>query len=224
MTAQLHDLPWDAIAACPTPLATAFDALDARLAAAAQRVRVRDQCTLDELRGIAVGHARVESLLADGRRVHAGGALADAHGPPMADDLLLHPAWRALARWCAPGVVERELVLLALARELFSHYEPVFGYLNDDLTRRWPTRALALQLLARDGHEAALLADATAASSPLVQGGVLRLLDETPAHAASAVGIGVTPLATALLGDAHEPWRHLPPSVRVEPDPRSRLG
>lgn len=102
------------------------------------------------------------------------------HGRSISVGLLLLPAWRALADWCAPEPVERDLVLLALAWELFDHYEPVFGYLNDDLTRRWPTRALVRQLLAQDEQQASLLNDATAVAAPLVQAGVLRLLDNSP--------------------------------------------
>lgn len=180
MTARLQELPWQAIADCASPLSAAFDALDTRLADAVRMVRARPHCTLDELRGVVVGHDRVDALLAGGRRVRAEGSLVSHHGRSISVGLLLLPAWRALADWCAPEPVERDLVLLALAWELFDHYEPVFGYLNDDLTRRWPTRALVRQLLAQDEQQASLLNDATAVAAPLVQAGVLRLLDNSP--------------------------------------------
>lgn len=48
---------------------------------------------------------------------------------------------------------ERAVVLLALAPDLEPRYERLFGYLNDDIYRRWPTVELALRLFCPDPTE-----------------------------------------------------------------------
>ena len=49
---------------------------------------------------------------------------------------------------------ERNAVLLALAPELDERYERVFGYLENDMQRRWPTVRLALRLFGGPAEQA----------------------------------------------------------------------
>ncbi len=51
-----------------------------------------------------------------------------------------------LAERLGLNTFEQQVVLLTLAPEVERHYERLFGYLNDDITRRWPSIALALEL------------------------------------------------------------------------------
>lgn len=197
-----------------TPLALALEALDARLIREARRAAARGMLSLDELRGLYASTERVERLLA----WHASDELAQTSlrdDGTLSDLLLTEPAWRALARELAPTPVERDLVLLALARELRLDYEIVFGYLNDDLTRRWPTRDLALRLLARDDGERACLRAALGERAPLVRQGLLRICDSGEHTSWLAAGICATPLAAALLGNAGAPAMRLPPGVTM---------
>ncbi len=51
---------------------------------------------------------------------------------------------------------ERQLLIIALAPYLDPAYEKIFAYANDDITKRWPTVGLALEVL--DGDRAGRLA------------------------------------------------------------------
>ena len=46
-------------------------------------------------------------------------------------------------------------MLLALAPYFNPAYEKIYAYANDDITKRWPTVGLSLEILA-DDHETAL--------------------------------------------------------------------
>ena len=50
-------------------------------------------------------------------------------------------------------MTEQDILLLALAPELDLKYETLYGYLNNDVTRRWPTHDLALRLFAKDEEQ-----------------------------------------------------------------------
>ncbi|MEV1024962.1 ATP-binding protein [Streptomyces sp. NPDC050264] len=68
-----------------------------------------------------------------------------------------------------------DLLLIALAPDLDARFERLYGYLNDDLTRRRPTVGLALELCGHTG-----LTDGRfrlAPGAPLVAGGLLEVTD-----------------------------------------------
>ncbi|MFI2200200.1 AAA family ATPase [Streptomyces sp. NPDC020192] len=68
-----------------------------------------------------------------------------------------------------------DLLLIALAPDLDARFERLYGYLNDDLTRRRPTVGLALELA---GHAPASGARfRLAAGAPLVTGGLLEVVE-----------------------------------------------
>jgi hypothetical protein len=197
-----------------TPLALALEALDASLARDARRQRAQGTLSLDELRGLYASAEWVERLLVPGDSCEWA-----PEAPPrdraLSDPLLTLPAWRALGSELAPTPIERDLVLLAVARELRLGYDIVFGYLNDDLTRRWPTRDLALRLLARDDDERACLRAALGESAPLVAHGLLCICDVGERASWLASGVCAAPLAAALLGEAGMPETRLPTGVTV---------
>jgi hypothetical protein len=205
------------IRAQETPLARALARLDRVLAGEAKRVRAAGALALDELRGLYVSDERVDRVLARAGAAECAPPGRDGCDAPSAP-LDAVPAWRALAATIARSRFERDVTLLALAREARADYEPVLGYLNDDLTRPWATRALALRLFARGdalGDERASLADA----APLLASGVLRLVEpETPARrdrsAWLAAGLTPGPVAAAILLGCARPEAYLPPWVR----------
>ena len=215
MTAQPHPHWLEAAESCPTPLVAALQALDARLAREVRRVRNRGALPLDELRGLYASGERVERLLAPAHELSSDEQSSECDDEPFSDPLLAHPAWRALCHEIAPSPLERDLVLLAMARDLRLDYELVFGFLNDDLTRRSPTRDLALRLLARDDDERSQLRAALGERAPLVSFGVLRFTDAGDHTSWLAAGVCVTPLAVALLADHQAPETRLPPGVTL---------
>ncbi|MFJ9030929.1 ATP-binding protein [Streptomyces sp. NPDC102274] len=67
------------------------------------------------------------------------------------DDDRLH--W--LAHWLRLSPLDIQILLIALAPDLDRTFEPLYGYLNDDVTRRRATVALALDLCGVPAHSAA---------------------------------------------------------------------
>ncbi|MFI0895400.1 AAA family ATPase [Streptomyces sp. NPDC020983] len=71
--------------------------------------------------------------------------------------------------------LDLDLLLVALAPDLDARFEALYGYLNDDLTRRRPTVGLALELCGRTGTSAARFR--LAPGAPLVDGGLLEVAE-----------------------------------------------
>ncbi|WP_206318492.1 ATP-binding protein [Actinacidiphila epipremni] len=71
--------------------------------------------------------------------------------------------------------LDLDLLLVALAPDLDARFEALYGYLNDDLTRRRPTVGLALELCGLGAAPAARFR--LAAGAPLVDGGLLEVTE-----------------------------------------------
>jgi hypothetical protein len=194
--------------------------LDRRLEREILRLRARYQLSLDEFRGLYVSDDQVDALVASVRE-------ASESDPTLVDEPLTTapppgPRWIRLATAFALSRVEQDLLLIALAPELDLKYETVYAYLNNDVTRKWPTLELARRVLA--GAEGGVHACAEA----LTPTGRLRaqhLLEaiEPPAARPSQLNLGfaLNPVVTRfLLGaplappspphDADWTWETLP--------------
>ena len=131
--------------------------LDALLELEIRRLRARYQLSLDEQRGLYISDAQVDRLLretpADAGGVDAPGLAARAASLAEAASsaLALSPRWTHLATSFALGAFELDVVILAVASELDRKYQTICAYLNDDVSRRYPTRDLVLRLFARGG-------------------------------------------------------------------------
>ncbi|MFB7863242.1 AAA family ATPase [Streptomyces sp. NPDC056069] len=71
--------------------------------------------------------------------------------------------------------LDLDLLLVALAPDLDARFERLYGYLNDDLTRRRPTVGLALELVGRTGIPSARFR--LSPGAPLVSGGLVELTE-----------------------------------------------
>ncbi|MEV5160156.1 ATP-binding protein [Streptomyces sp. NPDC053728] len=81
-----------------------------------------------------------------------GSAWSEPSGPSEpSDDDRLH--W--LAHWLRLSPLDTQILLIALAPDLDRTFEALYGYLNDDVTRRRATVALALDLCGVPAHSAA---------------------------------------------------------------------
>jgi len=190
--------PDDLAAAGLPPPALHDDAalLDAALAALERRLAAQvgtgRRGAAAPLSALVIGDDEVERLLAGG-----------SPGPDYEAGSLLGPlaaAWQGgaparlteLAARFGLGVFELECLLVCAAPEIDRRFERVYGYLNDDVSLRYPsvdllTRLLAPRaerghyagLLARDGKLArfALLAPAAEGRSPSAAGQTLRVAD-----------------------------------------------
>ncbi|MFI2375186.1 ATP-binding protein [Streptomyces sp. NPDC018964] len=80
-----------------------------------------------------------------------------------------------LARRFGLSPLDLDLLLIALAPDLDARFERLYGYLNDDLTRRRPTVGLALELCGLGGASPARFR--LAPGAPLVAGGLLEVTE-----------------------------------------------
>nr|WP_229820980.1 ATP-binding protein [Streptomyces ruber] len=125
-----------------------------------------------------------------------GGLDVPAHEPP-------HPpagsVLGGLAEHFGLTSLDLDLLLIAVAPDLDARFERLYGYLNDDLTRRRPTVGLALELCGLAGASPARFR--LAPGAPLVAGGLLEVTEpeRPPLSRVLAVPDRVT---GHLLGDA----------------------
>lgn len=115
------------------------------------RLRGRYQLSLDEFRGLYVSDEHVDQLLnrslpdtGDGDYLERVAQQAAALGEAIAGG---HDPLQRLSGLFGLNEVEREVLFLALAPELDLKYETLYAYLNDDITKKWPTIQLAQRLL-----------------------------------------------------------------------------
>ncbi len=151
--------------------------LDLLLDRQVQRLRARRQLVENEFRGLYIAEEQIDALLqgaAQGSRPAARENENGAGGPRLSAAIERQRAWidgqeqpelplPALARRFALSWAERALLLLAAAPAIDLRYETLYAYAQNDVTRKAPTLALALQLLQLD----------TAAAPPLGAGGSL---------------------------------------------------
>lgn len=98
-------------------------------------------------------------------------------------DVPAHEPWRPPAGSVLGGLAGRfglspldlDLLLVAVAPDLDARFERLYGYLNDDLTRRRPTVGLALELCGLAG--AATARFRLAPGAPLVAGGLVEVTE-----------------------------------------------
>ncbi|MDH6577872.1 ATP-binding protein [Kitasatospora sp. MAP5-34] len=199
MTAELPDR------AGQLHLAARLRLVEHRVRRAVELRRSADPKPDDPFRGLYLSEEAVDRLL-DGRAPSDGPSGADeaelldvelAADRAEADGARL--PLRALARSFALTPLDVELLLAALLPDADSRFEQLYGYLNDDVSRRRASAGLALELVGAGPLHAAARA-ALAPSSALVAGGLL--LVEEPERPFLSRSLRVPDRVTAhLLGD-----------------------
>jgi hypothetical protein len=136
----------------------------------------------DPFRGLYLSDEAVERVLAGRLAPAEPDPVADAHlaaveaaadaaeraGPPV--------RLRGLARSMGLDALDVELLLVALAPDLDSRFEQLYGYLNDDVTRRRAGVGMALRLCGLPEAAATGRSRLTGAA-PLLAGGLLDVED-----------------------------------------------
>ncbi|MFJ6617976.1 ATP-binding protein [Kitasatospora sp. NPDC091335] len=176
-TYQESDAPSVDAAAPPNPAPPGHDHLWERLHRIEQRVRAAvrerradDPDPDDPYRGQYLGPEAVERILAASATVHRDTAdPVDGPAPP--------PGSRLASLSAAFGLLplDLDLLLVALAPDLDTRFEQLYGYLNDDLTRRRATVGLALDLCGLPGAGAGRFRFSVRA--PLIAGGLLEIAE-----------------------------------------------
>lgn len=175
------------------PFAAALHALDALVERETLRLRVRYQLSLDELRGLYITDEQVDDLLASSASTTS--SEPDTASEPTcaflrALDAIADARWRHLCDVHALSLLERALVLLAFAPELDLKYETLYAYLNNDITRKWPTLDLARRLLAPSAAGKAAVSALLAPGSTLWRADLVELLP-APATSPSRLQAGL---------------------------------
>nr|WP_254402700.1 ATP-binding protein [Streptomyces sp. AC555_RSS877] len=123
-----------------------LDRLHTQVADLVTRRSAQDPTASDPMRGLFLTQDAVAHTIAA-----RGRGLADTGHtprPPVAGllDAGSDDALRALARRLGLGLLDSQVLLIALAPELERGFEPLYGYLNDDVSRRRATVGLVLDL------------------------------------------------------------------------------
>lgn len=127
--------------------------LDIRIHREILRLRSHYQLSLDEFRGLYISDQQVDALL---RKAHQEGVphtdideitrcihdfCENAWSALGADSL-----WQTLRAHFLLSRAEEDILLICLAPELDAKYEILYAYLNNDITRKYPTVDLILRL------------------------------------------------------------------------------
>src|SRR6266540_6399863 len=162
-------------------LAAELQRLDLLLHREILRLRATYQLSLDEFRGLYIRDEQVNSLIArslghDGPQSVVDELTRRAEAVRQANTKRLHEdlPWQRLAAEFSLAPIEQDLLLLAIAPEIDLKYETLYAYLNNDVTRKWPTYDLALRIGAsiaeqRSAVRHCLLPEAQLFSSGLLQ-------------------------------------------------------
>ncbi|RPE42316.1 ATPase family protein associated with various cellular activities (AAA) [Streptomyces sp. Ag109_O5-1] len=127
------------------PLLARLSALRDRVAALAEHRATDDPTATDPLRGLYLSEEAVRHLLSPQPAPDELPALAEDF-PDRLTDLAVRLALTPL---------DTTILLIALAPDLDRTFEPLYGYLNDDVGRRRATVGLALDLYGLPAHLAA---------------------------------------------------------------------
>lgn len=149
------------------------------------RLRARYQLSLDEFRGLYVSDSHVDSLIHDWRSAdnesdfsHLDERTATTRRSNWAA-LVSDSPWKRLASALRLSAFEMDVILLAFAPQLDLKYEVIYAYLNNDVSRKWPTLDLPLRIFAVDLAKMLSLRSYLLPQGTLFRQGVLQILPET---------------------------------------------
>src|SRR5439155_14856786 len=111
-----------------------------------------------------------------------------------------HSPWQRLATEFSLSATEQDVLLLALAPELHLKYETLYAYLNNDVTRKWPTCDLALRLFSPGTEHRLNVRRCLMPDAVLFSGGLLQWISSTPERPSwLASGFSVSPMVLPYL-------------------------
>ncbi|MFF4391795.1 ATP-binding protein [Streptomyces sp. NPDC001552] len=156
-----------------SPLLERLAELRARVALLVDRRSATDPTATDPMRGLYLtgeavqhllfGRTETQGLIPSGPDERQGsGEPGAAEQPETGDAAESDETWPSeddrlhwLAHWLRLSPLDTQILLIALAPDLDRSFEALYGYLNDDVTRRRATVALALDLCGVPTHSAA---------------------------------------------------------------------
>ncbi|MGW2231266.1 ATP-binding protein [Streptomyces formicae] len=196
----------------PDGLLARLDALRGRVAELVERRSADDPTAGDPLRGLyltaesalRIAHQgqgqREEQREGQGAAASSGGASEGAgHLPDPSSD-----SFGELALRFSLSPLDQHILLAALAPDVDRRFEPLYGYLNDDVGRRRATMALALDLLGTGPHDP-VARGRFHPLAPLRAGGLVQLDDEERPLPGQALRVPERVVAWLLGDDALDP-------------------
>ncbi len=152
------------------------------------RLRAAYQLSLDEFRGLYVSDQHVDELIRGG--IRQGEApepeeltvRVEAMRAANAEMLHEDSPWRRLGEAFRLSTFEQDVILLALAPDVDLKYETLYAYLNDDVTRKWPTCDLALRLFTSTQDERLRARSVLGDEGRLYATGILHAAQSSPQH------------------------------------------
>ncbi|MFJ9080262.1 ATP-binding protein [Streptomyces sp. NPDC102278] len=212
--------PPDAVDDPARALLARLDGLRGRVSALVERRAAGDPTADDPLRGLYLSEEAVRHLLgAWPATAHGGsraGAVVGGEDAPDPDDRLA-----ALAGRTGLTALDVAVVLVALAPDVDRTFEPLYGYLNDDVSRRRATVGLALDLCGVPAQSAAARSRLHA-SAPLAALGLLEVTEPERPFLSRSLRVPDR-LIGHLLGD-DTPDAALLDLLRPMPEPLPRDG
>ncbi|MFF1407055.1 ATP-binding protein, partial [Streptomyces sp. NPDC058294] len=166
------------------PLLARLAALRDRVALLVEHRSADDPTAADPLRGLYLSEEAVRHLLRPAEPLPPG--LPGPAEPPD-DRLAILSARLRLTE------LDAALLLIALAPDLDRAFEPLYGYLNDDVSRRRATIALALDLCGIPAHSAGARARLRPSAPLAALGRVVELPPAPRRHARTLAAPGPDP-------------------------------
>lgn len=174
------------------------------------RLRTAYQLSLDEFRGLYVSDQHVDDLINRPHESTPGSSVKTYELTEKARELRrtgrpLPEPWRRLIRKFALTEFEVDVLVLAVAPEFDLKYETIYSYLNNDITRKWPTRDLALRMFGAGSEFSPEERSVLTSRAPLFAKGLLRPQDDSAPLSWLAMGFRSHPgLSGFLLGQGFQ--------------------
>jgi len=156
---------------------SAYVCLEQLLQGAFERAEAAEHDPTDALRGLVISPEEFERHLSGGAMsgLWPGSDAHFEHLSPLLPELEGH-ALASVFHAFGLSLIEQYIFLLALAPDLDRRYERMFGYLQDDVSQRYPTVNLAMNLLSADLAGRFAVWERLTPDAPLVKHHLLELL------------------------------------------------
>jgi len=191
-----------------------LERLDVLLYRQILRLRASYQLSLDEFRGLYISDEQVDSFI--NRVIEKEGSSSTIQDLTEQAEVMRKTnveqvsdalPWKHIITEFNLSPFEQDVLLLALAPEIDLKYETLYAYLNNDVTRKWPTSDMALRLFSLDPAQRIQLRTHLLPESTLFRSGLLQAISpapERPSWLASGFTINSSVLQCMLGLPAHD--------------------
>lgn len=161
-------------------LAADLQLLDLLLHREILRLRAVYHLSLDEFRGLYVSDDQINQIIDSGLK-HQSPNTVTAELTERAEALRIsleqgreESPWTRLVHEFSLSPAEQNILLLAVAPDIYLKYETLYAYLNNEVTRKWPTCDLALRLFSANSSTEQGIRRCLVPDAALFRGGLLQ--------------------------------------------------